>query len=69
MSIRNPPPDHAQSALPTDRDNAAATLPSTPLAPPLRPRKSAEIGCVFAGLEVRVVDRSPDDYAAFLDEL
>ncbi|WP_295435205.1 hypothetical protein [uncultured Thiodictyon sp.] len=69
MSISTPPPDHAQPALPTDRSNAAATPPGTPLAPPPRPRKSAEVGCVFAGLEVRVGDRSPDDYAAFLEEL
>jgi len=39
------------------------------MAAPPRPRKSAEVGCVFAGLEVRVADRSADDYAAFLEEL
>lgn len=69
MSISKPPPDHARSALPTDRGNAAATLPSTPLVPPPQPGKSAEVGCVFAGLELRVADRSADDYAAFLEEL
>ncbi len=63
------PPDHAQPTLPTERSNAAATQPSTPLAPPPRPRKSAEVGCVFAGLGVREGDRSADDYAAFLEEL
>jgi hypothetical protein len=63
MSIQKQPLDEA----PPGAD--AAVRPAAPVVFPQRIDKSREIGCVFAGLVVRVAERSPDDYAAFLEEL
>jgi len=64
MNIEEPASDQAQSAQ--RDDTAKLAVPGR--APPWI-GKSGELGCVFAGLAVRVGDRSPDDYAAFLEEL
>ncbi|WP_295384592.1 hypothetical protein [uncultured Thiodictyon sp.] len=63
MSIQKQPLDEAPP------DVGAAVNPAALAVSPQRIDKSREIGCVFAGLVVRVAERSPDDYAAFLEDL
>jgi hypothetical protein len=69
MSSEKPLSNDGQSATPPGRRDAAGARAAAPVVPLLPSGKSGEIGCVFAGLAVRVVDRSPDDYAVFLEEL
>ena len=69
MNIEKRLSDDIRSAEPAGGRDAAAARPAAPIVPAPPIGKSEEIGCVLAGLTVRVGDRSPDDYAAFLEEL
>ncbi len=69
MRIDNRQAGKAQSAsLPNQRDGVDEN-PAAPMVLPPRIGKSGEVGCAFAGLIVQMGDRSPDDYAAFLEDL
>jgi hypothetical protein len=69
MSIEQPPSDSSRLAQLSNRREATAANPVALAALPRQPVKSGEIGCVLAGVAVRIGDRSAEDYSAFLDEL
>jgi hypothetical protein len=62
---RTEPPDRGdgQEAGELHPDGASQRLQRDPQ------RKPNEIGCVFAGADLRVGELSPDAYAALLEEL
>lgn len=63
MAIAKHPNNHEPEAEPDGPAEPAAAQP------PNQPHKSGAVGCVFAGVQVRIGERSPEAYAAYLEEL
>jgi len=59
----SPPTLRAAAALGADIHHSGADPPQEP------PRKPDSVGCLFAPLSPRIVERSPEAYSELLEEL
>lgn len=69
MNSETPAPNRPPLAVSAQQRDTAAVNPPAPLVSLPPSCTSGAIGCVFAGLAIRVGDRSAADYAEFLEEL